>query len=288
MGRWYCCNDAHVSLSSTQEVLSEKVYILFYLRNNQSPRSSKTGAPCNTKAADSGVFSPLPKPAELSKLPIYKPNGISSPKNDVLTILKNGKISSNLQIKSLNYKNPEMKNAIANGNGNSKVQYNGSIEKNGDTKLSPAVKKNTSHSNGSMEMLKVENKADLSSTSKSSAIYESLSDVVENGRKQFLQGPNGNGNSNLLKIATHKESAAQNLTLVDGHLDYDHQSSNVLNDNDSVTTAPKRKTRDTEKDEDLDACAKESSSFSGNDASGKNQTTCQQNCSQKLESFKEL
>ncbi|KAJ0961158.1 hypothetical protein J5N97_000842 [Dioscorea zingiberensis] len=38
-GRWYRCNDAHVSPSCSQEVLSEKVYILFYIRSNQSPSS---------------------------------------------------------------------------------------------------------------------------------------------------------------------------------------------------------------------------------------------------------
>ncbi|XP_078438159.1 ubiquitin-specific protease 25 isoform X2 [Wolffia australiana] len=38
-GRWYCCNDACVSLSTAQTVLSEKVYILFYMRSNQKPKT---------------------------------------------------------------------------------------------------------------------------------------------------------------------------------------------------------------------------------------------------------
>ncbi|XP_024960000.1 ubiquitin carboxyl-terminal hydrolase 25-like isoform X1 [Cynara cardunculus var. scolymus] len=37
IGRWYCCNDSHVSLSTLQEVLSEKVYILFFSRTKQKP-----------------------------------------------------------------------------------------------------------------------------------------------------------------------------------------------------------------------------------------------------------
>ncbi|CAN1179076.1 Ubiquitin carboxyl-terminal hydrolase 25 [Linum perenne] len=41
MGRWYCCNDSYVTLSTLQEVLSEKVYILFFSRTNQKPVSSK-------------------------------------------------------------------------------------------------------------------------------------------------------------------------------------------------------------------------------------------------------
>lgn len=40
MGRWYCCNDSFVSLSNLQEVLSEKVYILFFSRSNQRPSSA--------------------------------------------------------------------------------------------------------------------------------------------------------------------------------------------------------------------------------------------------------
>lgn len=36
-GRWYCCNDSLVSLSSLQEVLSEKAYILFFSRTEQRP-----------------------------------------------------------------------------------------------------------------------------------------------------------------------------------------------------------------------------------------------------------
>ncbi|TYG59313.1 hypothetical protein ES288_D08G292100v1 [Gossypium darwinii] len=42
MGRWYCCNDSFVSLSTLQKVLSEKVYILFFSRTNQRPGSLST------------------------------------------------------------------------------------------------------------------------------------------------------------------------------------------------------------------------------------------------------
>lgn len=42
MGQWYCCNDSFVSLSTLQDVLSEKAYILFFSRSNQRPASAKT------------------------------------------------------------------------------------------------------------------------------------------------------------------------------------------------------------------------------------------------------
>ncbi|KAL1212931.1 Ubiquitin carboxyl-terminal hydrolase 25 [Cardamine amara subsp. amara] len=41
LGQWYCCNDSFVSLSTLQEVLSEKAYILFFSRFNQRPASAK-------------------------------------------------------------------------------------------------------------------------------------------------------------------------------------------------------------------------------------------------------
>ncbi|KAL1349819.1 hypothetical protein AAHE18_07G183400 [Arachis hypogaea] len=37
MGRWYCCDDSCVTVASLQEVLSEKVYILFFSRTTQRP-----------------------------------------------------------------------------------------------------------------------------------------------------------------------------------------------------------------------------------------------------------
>ncbi|XP_019193407.1 PREDICTED: ubiquitin carboxyl-terminal hydrolase 25 [Ipomoea nil] len=47
MGRWYCCNDSYVSHSSLQDVLSEKVYILFFSRAKQRPPSAKKCLPSN-------------------------------------------------------------------------------------------------------------------------------------------------------------------------------------------------------------------------------------------------
>lgn len=39
IGRWYCCNDSYVSVSNLKDVLSEKVYILFFSRAKQRPRT---------------------------------------------------------------------------------------------------------------------------------------------------------------------------------------------------------------------------------------------------------
>ncbi|CAA2960369.1 ubiquitin carboxyl-terminal hydrolase 25 [Olea europaea subsp. europaea] len=47
LGHWYCCNDSYVSHSTLREVLSEKVYILFFSRIKPRPRSSNNDLAAN-------------------------------------------------------------------------------------------------------------------------------------------------------------------------------------------------------------------------------------------------
>lgn len=47
MNRWYCCNDSFVSLSTLKEVLSEKVYILFFSRSKQRSAITSTDSTTN-------------------------------------------------------------------------------------------------------------------------------------------------------------------------------------------------------------------------------------------------
>ncbi|KAK8300144.1 hypothetical protein V6Z11_D05G364100 [Gossypium hirsutum] len=61
MGRWYCCNDSFVSLSNLQEVLSEKVYILFFSRTNQRPGSFGTTVSSNGAKPRDSKGSEAPK-----------------------------------------------------------------------------------------------------------------------------------------------------------------------------------------------------------------------------------
>ncbi|KAF9620677.1 hypothetical protein IFM89_013977 [Coptis chinensis] len=71
MGRWYCCNDSFVSISNLQEVVSEKVYILFFSRSNQRPQPTKspsvtTGVEpphCNDHDASSSVTNGVKPPS---------------------------------------------------------------------------------------------------------------------------------------------------------------------------------------------------------------------------------
>uniref|UniRef100_A0A6N2NJ70 Ubiquitin carboxyl-terminal hydrolase n=1 Tax=Salix viminalis TaxID=40686 RepID=A0A6N2NJ70_SALVM len=68
IGRWYCCNDSYVTLSTLQEVLSEKAYILFFSRTNQRPGST-----------DSAFTSNGVKSRELNGSEVYKSSKASVP-----------------------------------------------------------------------------------------------------------------------------------------------------------------------------------------------------------------
>ncbi|KAJ6298159.1 hypothetical protein OIU76_019323 [Salix suchowensis] len=68
IGRWYCCNDSYVTLSTLQEVLSEKAYILFFSRTNQRPGST-----------DSAFTSNGVKSRKLNGSEVYKSSKASVP-----------------------------------------------------------------------------------------------------------------------------------------------------------------------------------------------------------------
>ncbi|CAI9294956.1 unnamed protein product [Lactuca saligna] len=68
VGRWYCCNDSYVSVSSLQEVSSEKVYILFFSRIKQRPTTTKTlSTPTNGTTESHASKLPNPKPGQTVK-----------------------------------------------------------------------------------------------------------------------------------------------------------------------------------------------------------------------------
>lgn len=69
IGRWYCCNDSYVSLSTLQEVLSEKVYILFFSRAKQRPRTRVDAVVNGSKSheSNSSKTSTMPKSVSVDK-----------------------------------------------------------------------------------------------------------------------------------------------------------------------------------------------------------------------------
>ncbi|KAI3969593.1 hypothetical protein MKX01_020154 [Papaver californicum] len=155
MGRWYCCNDSHVSPSTVEEVLSEKVYILFFSRVTQRPRSTKTvfvahgvkSHESNGKDASLSSVTALPM-----KKVAAKPFETHFLEKDKLSIPKNGKISSSGGIK-FGFKRLDSRkfpaNGNGNGNGNGSGRGNGNVHVKGNgTGNGNANVKENAHANG--------------------------------------------------------------------------------------------------------------------------------------------
>ncbi|KAJ7948873.1 Ubiquitin carboxyl-terminal hydrolase [Quillaja saponaria] len=102
MGRWYCCNDSFVSLSTLQEVLSEKVYILFFSRTNQRTVSLSNAVASNgvkSRDCNGSEASESPNIAAPLKSVHARPTVEQSSKKDVPTISKVGKVPSSPRVK---------------------------------------------------------------------------------------------------------------------------------------------------------------------------------------------
>ncbi|XP_021832110.1 ubiquitin carboxyl-terminal hydrolase 25 [Prunus avium] len=116
MGRWYRCNDSFVSLSTLQEVLSEKVYILFFSRTNQRPAASTASNGVSSRDCNGHETSKSPKPALPPKGAQTKPYEQSSWK-DISAISKVDKAPSSPRMKFNISGNSSTKRAPATNNG---------------------------------------------------------------------------------------------------------------------------------------------------------------------------
>ncbi|KAL0912052.1 hypothetical protein M5K25_017995 [Dendrobium thyrsiflorum] len=263
-GRWYCCNDAHVSLSSSQEVLSEKVYILFYLRCDQHQKSTKVGSPCNgvkpTVSNRSNTSTcQNTAAAETSK---------SLATVNVLPVPKNGKISNNHQVQPITSKNFGTPRLISNGDQKPETRIDG---KNNGAKQSPAIEKTILQSEVHLEEPKSTDNIDYSSVaSKSSAI-------VKNCGTQNLSNRNGRCRSPLNN--PHEDNPNSNR--LNGRKDprFECLSSIMLANRQNSVISSKRKLQDIEKADDLISSAEKSSVLSGNDM---------KHSSEELQKFKEI
>ncbi|XP_028092200.1 ubiquitin carboxyl-terminal hydrolase 25-like isoform X3 [Camellia sinensis] len=153
MGRWYCCNDSYIKLSNLQEVLSERVYILFFSRTKQRP------VPTNTALASNGVKSQECNGSDASKSQkvAHSTKAVSTKQTvdhsfvqDNLTRSKVNKALSGPQDNLSGFGNSATKKFPATVNGKivNKSQSNG---KSGDLKPSISMEKgekNTSSVNG--------------------------------------------------------------------------------------------------------------------------------------------
>ncbi|KAI3769425.1 hypothetical protein L6452_00527 [Arctium lappa] len=144
IGRWYCCNDSYVSVSTLQEVFSEKVYILFFSRTKQRPvLPNKSLATNGTKAYDcnGSDTSKLPKSGHITKsTESQQCVNHHSQKIDSGTSSKVGKVFSGLQRKSDITGNSGTKKFPATVNMKIIVHNKENNENNGDAKASNSKK----------------------------------------------------------------------------------------------------------------------------------------------------
>ncbi|KAK6947235.1 Peptidase C19, ubiquitin carboxyl-terminal hydrolase [Dillenia turbinata] len=150
MGRWYCCNDSYVSLSTLQEVLSEKVYILFFSRTKQRSVPVSLGFTSNgVKSHDSNGsdMSTCPKEALKSKAEYKDLHVEQTSGRDVKASHKVGKVISNPPVKfSISGISNSRKVSGSTGNGSAPVSKSPPINMNGDgisTQLERNGKENT-------------------------------------------------------------------------------------------------------------------------------------------------
>lgn len=178
IGRWFCCNDSHVSLSSSQNVLSEKVYILFYILNskNQKPSTNGYSSTAAKSFSTNGIGISSTSSSETLKIPLVKQNGSCSTKGNALLPLKNGKIASGPLIKPIHFKNSVTEKVKSNG------------KENLPSKMNPEVNESAtlSVSNGRMTGKFVE-------PSKKSADGTISCGKIDDHSERKLQDANGNG-----------------------------------------------------------------------------------------------
>ncbi|XP_011029539.1 PREDICTED: ubiquitin carboxyl-terminal hydrolase 25-like isoform X2 [Populus euphratica] len=144
MGRWYCCNDSYVTLSTLQEVLSEKVYVLFFSRTNQRPASAASSfASYGAKSRDSNgcvEFKSSKGAVPLKALPT-KPHVEQSSKKDISAMSRIDRVPSSPLVKSSICGNSGSKSTPLSVNGKVDHLKGQNKEMNGDVKETVLVEK---------------------------------------------------------------------------------------------------------------------------------------------------
>ncbi|XP_042413570.1 ubiquitin carboxyl-terminal hydrolase 25-like isoform X1 [Zingiber officinale] len=271
-GRWFCCNDAHVSLSSSQEVLSEKVYMLFYIRTNGCPKPTKSALSCNgfKPSVVNGSSVQSQKTVQVLKPTIANSNGASSTNNGS-ALLKNGKPFSSPQIKPINLKNLEIKRTFPNGNGNLDIQKKGASGEGITTLASCSPSEN-----------KTVQKFETSTTSNLNAASVDISfDGQQNKHTSLL--PNGNGCSQPSK--RHSNSEDTEYVAATRKDSGNASSAKVKIDNHQKVNPEVHSTKSSE---NSDSSTNDAAPLPRENGSYKNEISCGKKHSREIEKFKEL
>ncbi|XP_052206993.1 ubiquitin carboxyl-terminal hydrolase 25-like isoform X2 [Diospyros lotus] len=230
MGRWYCCNDSFVKLTNLQEVLSEKVYILFFSRTRQRP-----GTAANLVSVSNGVNCQECNGTDTSKqqsVAYTDQHANHSSEKENLIRSKDNKVSSSVQINLSSSRNSATKKPFASVNGKivvQKRQYNG----DGHTKASISIEKDEKN---------------MSSLAGYGVVKSKAVETVESGKSQTFSFTNDNGKTKrapansveaVLPEDTHWENKVSKERVVNEHELKSNDVSNI-----SDISGSKRKLQD--------------------------------------------
>lgn len=229
-GRWYCCNDTYVSPSSSQEVLSEKVYILFYIRSNQNPISGKPSlsssagksSDCNRNDLPPCLKTTVQKPNEISKSATKQNGGF--PVKAVSTFVKTSKQpptpSTQSKISSLN----NFETAAANGNGNH-IHLSGPNGRSNVLEEARTDKKKKVQPVG----CGVDESRIVQRTKNLNGINGSVSSsVVDHSKQLTSSGSNGTLTKDQVKLKEYDTNRTHTMVISRGENESEHASSNMV------------------------------------------------------------
>ncbi|CAK9151796.1 unnamed protein product [Ilex paraguariensis] len=228
MGRWYCCNDSCVSLSTLQKVLSEKVYILFFSRTKQRPVSANTALTSNGVRAhdcngyDTSKNSRVGHPEKI----VHRKQVVEYPSNkDNSTTCKVEQVPSSPQMKLNGFGNSNTKILPANVNGEDIGHKQEPNDKNGNVKANGVKFPDCNHHDSSKDPVAahpiklMDTKQIVECPSKKD---NSINSKVENVPSSPQRKMNGMGNSNTKilpatangKIIVHKRESKDKNSIV--------------------------------------------------------------------------
>ena len=196
MGRWFCCNDSFVSLSSLQQVLSEKVYILFFSRTKQRPGSFSTTFSSNgVKPRDSNGSDA----SKILKAVQFKPVQTKACVEQSSQKDKVGKLSSTPWVKFNISEKPGPKKLPVTGNGKVDFHKTQNIAVNGVSKDSIHMEKNEKDMLSAMNrnVIDKSRKVDAVGSGKSRSFalangsYTKSDPFIVNGSKSMAVGGQG-------------------------------------------------------------------------------------------------
>ncbi|KAJ3696142.1 hypothetical protein LUZ60_001519 [Juncus effusus] len=225
-GNWYCCNDTQVSRSSLQEVLSEKVYILFYMLKN--PNYPTKPHKMTKNGYTNGTTPPMK--TEITKAPLIKQNGVSTTSNKT-----NGNIiAQSPSVKQIGTVKFEIKkqNSVSNGTTKTDTRNNGTVIKKNN--LNNKVTSSPSNSGSSGESKSInKGKALISNNNVNGRV---LKEISNNGKKEMDrpvnqisregQSSNTTANGRVLKdVSMNNGKVLKDISVSNGKRDPDHSLS---------------------------------------------------------------